>query len=149
MTPHHFALLHAACFTTPAPWSVDAIAGVLADPSCHLVVDDAIHPRGFALFRAVMDEAELLTIAVHPDVRRQGIAVRLIRQGLAELSHAKVCFLEVAVSNVSARALYAQLGFAQAGLRRGYFAHSDGRREDALILKATLPLPARDTRFSC
>lgn len=141
-SPKHLALLHAACFTTPAPWSVDAISGMLADTACHLVVDDVAHPRGFALFRAVLDEAELLTIAVHPDARRQGIAARLIRRGLGDLSFTNVCFLEVAAGNAAARALYARLGFVQTGLRRGYYAHPNGQKEDALILQAALPLTA-------
>ena len=147
--PDALARLHARCFTAPPPWSAQAFAGFLADPLCHLCVDDPAAPRGFALLRAVVDEAELLTLAVHPDARRQGLAARLLRQGLAALPQARLCYLEVASDNHAARALYAALGFAQTGLRRGYYTHPDGTTRDALILQATLPLAGPDARFSC
>jgi ribosomal-protein-alanine N-acetyltransferase len=50
-------------------------------------------------------------------------------------------FLEVAVTNTAARALYAAHGFTEAGLRRRYY--SDGT--DALVLRSTLPSGAGDS----
>jgi ribosomal-protein-alanine N-acetyltransferase len=49
-------------------------------------------------------------------------------------------FLEVAISNVAARALYDRLGFTEAGRRKGYYARPGSPPEDALILRSNLPL---------
>ena len=82
------------------------------------------------------DEAEILTLAVIPGQRRHGIGRALLRAATrrAEAMGAASMFLEVAVTNVAARALYATQGFAEAGIRRRYYA--DGT--DALILRSTL-----------
>lgn len=44
-------------------------------------------------------------------------------------------FLEVAADNDAARALYAKLGFVEAGRRHGYY----GDGADALVLRHSLP----------
>ena len=49
-------------------------------------------------------------------------------------------FLEVAISNTAARALYTGLGFTEAGRRKGYYARFGTAPEDALILRSNLPL---------
>ena len=68
-------------------------------------------------------------VAVAPDFRRTGVATCLIRS----LTDAEV-FLEVRVSNESARALYHRLGFTEVGMRRGYY---DDPVEDAVVMKRT------------
>ena len=91
------------------------------------------------------DEAEILTLAVHPTARRRGIAARLTAQAAAAARSLGVVrlFLEVAEDNAPARALYAALGFQPAGRRRGYYARKDGPAADALILALNFnaPLP--------
>jgi len=131
------AALHARCFTTPRPWSEAEFAGLLGQAG----VFAATLPGGFALGRALAGEAELLTIAVAPEARRAGLGLRLMAEfaAAARARDAETAFLEVAAGNEAARALYARAGFTEAGRRRGYYHHPDGRREDALIL--TLPLP--------
>ena len=132
MTPEALAALHARCFVTPAPWSAADFAGFLADPLCFLVSCD----QGFALGRAVAGEAELLTLAVAPEARRQGIArtllARLMRQ--AQNRGAETLFLEVSAENPAAIAIYAAAGMAQTGRRRGYYRAPDGARIDALVM---------------
>ncbi|WP_284162640.1 ribosomal protein S18-alanine N-acetyltransferase [Frigidibacter sp. SD6-1] len=137
--PEALAALHAAAFTVPRPWSAEEIAALLADPLCLL----AHRPEGFALARAVAGEAELLTIAVHPDARGRGVGTALLAEllGLARDRAAERMFLEVAASNESAIRLYQAAGFTRIGLRRGYFA--DGAaRTDALVLSCDLAAPA-------
>lgn len=141
--PAQLAALHRACFTIPAPWSDTNFALFLADRTCHLIQrhhDGRL--TGFALFRHVLDEAELLTLAVDPAFRRRGIARALICCGTAGLAHASCCFLEVDAQNSAAKALYLTLGFEQIGLRRGYYRQPDGLLRDALVMRAGLPLTA-------
>lgn len=80
---------------------------------------------GFLLLRTVANESEILTLAVHPDHRRHGMAQRLISQALKEAQEHKSIevFLEVAEDNAAARALYDGFGFSLAGRRPEYYAH--------------------------
>lgn len=136
MTPAEMAALHAAAFTTPRPWSQVEFEDLLANP---LVF--ALHePGGFLLGRVVAGEAELLTVAVAPDQRCAGLGHRLVTAFLAEVTRrgGESAFLEVAESNVAARALYAASGFQPVGRRRAYYHRPDGTAEDALILVRSL-----------
>ncbi len=142
MTAAEMALVHAAAFTTPRPWSEAEFAGFLADPLCFALSE----PGGFLLGRVVAGEAELLTIAVAPAARRQGLGRSLV-QGFLDKARdqgAESAFLEVAAGNEAARALYAAAGFLPAGKRRGYYQRLDGSPEDALILVRTLIEPRQD-----
>ena len=80
MSAADLAALHARCFVVPRPFTADEITGFLADASCFLVGD----AEGFALGRAILDEAELLTLAVDPPQRRQGLGRRLMQGFEAE-----------------------------------------------------------------
>ncbi len=96
------------------------------------------------LARALADEAEILTLAVVPTLRRHGIGRDLVRRALVHAASLGLgaCLLEVAASNSPARALYAAQGFAEVGRRNRYY--PDGG--DALVLRATaagLDAPAR------
>ena len=133
------AALHAEAFD--APWDAAAFESLLGQPGVHL----AEEADGFILMRTVADEAEILTLAVRPKVRRQGTGGRLVGQGAAAAAGrgAVRLFLEVADDNAPARALYARAGFVEAGRRPRYYARADGSRRDALLLTlnlaATLP----------
>ncbi|MCC5966937.1 MAG: GNAT family N-acetyltransferase [Natronohydrobacter sp.] len=133
--------LHRRCFTVPPPWSEADFAGFLADPQCRLITRcDGDHLQAFALFRIVLDEAELLTLATDPEARRKGHARALLQEGLvvAHAAGARVCYLEVAADNLPAISFYRGMGFAQAGLRRGYY-HAPGLPpKDALVFRAVL-----------
>ncbi len=138
MTPEALAQLHAACFTRPRPWSAREFAALLAGPGVVLVTappapstpslphegggSREARPNGFMLGRIVADEAEVLTLAVDPARRRQGIASALIARFLAEAAArgAARVFLEVAEDNAAACALYAGASFAKVGRRRDY-----------------------------
>ncbi|GGW43983.1 alanine acetyltransferase [Gemmobacter lanyuensis] len=132
MTPADMAALHGRCFTTPRPWSAAEIAALQADPFCFCLQRDG----GFLIGRVVAGEAELLTLAVAPEARRQGLGRALLTGFLAESARrgAEQAFLEVTAENDPALALYAAGGFAQAGRRRGYYRRADGSALDALVL---------------
>ncbi|HEX6900808.1 MAG TPA: ribosomal protein S18-alanine N-acetyltransferase [Thermoanaerobaculia bacterium] len=117
------------------PWDRESLARELADPRVLLLVvsrepDGPL--GGYALFRRVADEAELLRVGVDPAERRHGLARALILEGLRRLQDGEiqVCFLEVRIDNVPAITLYETLGFGRAGFRKAYY--RDGT--DALIL---------------
>jgi [ribosomal protein S18]-alanine N-acetyltransferase len=129
------AAIHTACFPDDA-WSVQAIADLLSAPgTVGLASDD-----GFILIRSAGGEAEILTLAVRPAARRKGLGAALVTAGAQAMQGAETMFLEVAVSNAAARALYTRLGFTKAGERKGYYVRSGQPPEDALILRCNLPL---------
>jgi ribosomal-protein-alanine N-acetyltransferase len=114
------ATLHAACFTVPAPWTQAAFASLLASPGTFLID----RGEGFLLGRVVLDEAEILTLAVAPHARRKGLARQMLAEfeETAKAKGADRALLEVAANNPPARALYSAAGYNEAGLRRGYYA---------------------------
>jgi [ribosomal protein S18]-alanine N-acetyltransferase len=132
MTPSEMAALHAACFTTPKPWSAADIAATLATPHSFLLSE----PQGFLIGRALAGEAELITLAVAPKARNQGIGGRLVEAFLARAraENAESAFLEVSAANLPAQRLYVAKGFEQKGKRRAYYATPEGTRIDALIM---------------
>lgn len=137
MTPEALARLHARAFTgAPRPWDAAEFATLLAAPGVQLVTVEA----GFALIRAVADEAELLTLAVAPEARRRGFGRALLAGAEARAAEvgALEMFLEVAADNRPARALYAAAGYAATGLRRGYYRGFEGPAVDALVLRKAL-----------
>ena len=77
--------------------------------------------------------ADLMTIAVHPNFRRQGIAHQLIAElenWAAELG-ADSMMLEVDINNENAIALYTKLGYQKLNIRKNYY----GYGKDAQIMK--------------
>lgn len=133
--PGRLAAIHAEAFA--APWDEAALTELLTSPGVFAVAEE----DGFTLIRVAVDEAEILTLAVRPSARRAGLGVRLVEAGVVRAAAlgAERMFLEVAEGNVAARALYARSGFVEMGRRRGYYSHTDGRREDALTLVLNFP----------
>jgi ribosomal-protein-alanine N-acetyltransferase len=132
------ATIQAAAFPDD-PWGAAAFHTQL---EMHGVIALLDRRGGLILLRVTMDEAEILTIGVLPRLRRQGLARALLQAGMrkaAELG-ATTMFLEVDTGNQAARALYAAAGFAQVGLRPGYYANG----ADALVLRVDLPSAPAD-----
>ena len=89
--------------------------------------------NGYIVFWNVSDEMHILNLAVSPDVRRQGIAKKLLYSALkrARRRGANRAFLEVRASNTAARAFYAGVGFTGTSIRRSYY---DDPVEDAIVM---------------
>ncbi len=134
------AALHARAFERP--WSAADIATLLQNPSAFALIASAGDAQGFVLAWAAAGDAELLTVAVVPEARRRGVGASLVSAaGVAALVRgAATMHLEVAEDNAAARALYAKLGYAEAGRRPGYYAATIGR-VDAIVMRRTLPRP--------
>ncbi len=123
-------------------WAPSDYETLTGDPSGLILVaaTQAAPERvlGFASFRIVLDEAELLNIAVDPNHQRQGIGRALLVEGqrrLCALGVAQI-FLEVRNSNAPAHALYQSLGFKLKSVRKDYYRDPP---EDACILVLELP----------
>jgi [ribosomal protein S18]-alanine N-acetyltransferase len=137
MTPEEMSHLHRLCFTTPRPWRAAEFTGFLNVEHTLLCTSE----RGFILGRVLGPQAEILTLAVHPETRRQGVG-----RGLVAEFEARACergadevFLEVAEDNGAALELYRARGYVRAGFRRDYYASSSGQKSSALVLRHALP----------
>ncbi len=121
------------------PWSENAYRRELQENehAHYWVAETGGQVVGYAGWWLMVDEAHLMTIAVHPDQRRRGIAeallVRIMEEARAH--HAIAITLEVRVSNTGAQALYARHGFVPVGRRKRYYRDN---HEDALLLTAPL-----------
>lgn len=117
-------------------WDRDSVAGTLGVAGTVAFLAPAgPAPAACAILRIVADQAEILTVAVLPSARRQGLGGRLVQCCLAEaaVAGAVALHLEVARSNAAARAVYRAAGFAETGRRPRYYATPQGR-EDAVLM---------------
>jgi [ribosomal protein S18]-alanine N-acetyltransferase len=124
-----------------SPWSLDSFVRELSLPFSRLIVAsnnaNSDQPLvGFLCRWLVADECHILNLAVHPRMRRKGIADQLMSNALAEAKtrKAQVVSLEVRRSNLAARSLYRKLDFAERRLRRNYY----GPGEDAIVMELEL-----------
>ncbi len=118
------------------PWPTSAFHDLLHAAHARVMVatdanDQAV---GYCVLLFAADEAEIANIAVSPRLRRNGIAAQLLDDALvaAKLLGAAEVFLEVRMSNRSARGLYGSRGFTQVGRRPSYYRLPT---EDALVLR--------------
>jgi ribosomal-protein-alanine N-acetyltransferase len=136
------AALHAQAFE--APWSAAELARMIDGPCAFALAigtgAQAADIQGFVVARAIAGEAEILTLAVRPDMRRRGLARSLIAAVCTRaVDHgARVLWLEVAVDNSAALALYQSLGFEAAGRRPAYYGREQGGPVDALVMRRDL-----------
>jgi ribosomal-protein-alanine N-acetyltransferase len=132
--------------TNPALLRIALVAGCPTSPqlgtwdpprSKEKIQERIPEAKAFAAATLLLDGtqnlAQLDTLAVHPTVRRHGLATALIRQLLAWATQngARHFSLEVRASNAAALALYQRLGFQPEGCRPRYYTHPE---EDALLL---------------
>lgn len=127
------AELEKLCFS--APWSESAVRSELTNPlSLWLVALENEHVIGYIGSQTVLDEADMMNVAVSPDSRQKGVGQELVTSLVERLkANAVRCLtLEVRASNEPAKSLYQKLGFQQVGRRPNYYRNP---REDALILR--------------
>ena len=139
LQPEHIgqmAEIEKLCFSEP--WSEDTIRDELDTPlSRYFVCAEGDRVLGYIGTRILLDQCDITNIAVHPDVRRGGIATLL----LSELERTvkpmgvAVLYLEVRVSNTPARAFYEKSGFVPVGKRKNYYSLPT---EDAILMTKSL-----------
>lgn len=136
------AAIHAEGFAIG--WPVEDIermllAGHVADVLVSRAAPFGEVVTGFAISRVVLDEAELLTIALDREVRGRALAMPLLMRHARKVRQAgaRVLFLEVAGDNAPALALYRAAGFAEIGRRKAYYPphEAEGPRRDALTMR--------------
>jgi ribosomal-protein-alanine N-acetyltransferase len=124
-------------------WDASEFERLLSDQS---VIGHVARPggrsrvTGFVLSRLVLDESEILTIAVDPRARRAGQGRLLLRSHLGRLAALGIrsVFLEVAENNQAARHLYRKFGFEEVGRRKGYYGSQAGAAATALVMRRDL-----------
>jgi len=131
---HISKILEIEAVSQSAPWSEESFRRELAhEGGVFLVAEDASGVQGYIGSWLVADELHIITIAVRPESRREGIGAKLVVECLLhgkELG-AKCATLEVRVSNEPAIRLYEKLGFRDFGRRKGYYSDN---KEDAEIM---------------
>ena len=110
-------------FQFPKPESV-----FREDEHKYLVARDDDRIVGYIGIEKILDEEHIINMAVHPDCRGKGIGRRLIQH---ILNDEDVFFLEVRISNETAKNIYEHFGFKTISIRKGYYA--DG--EDAYVMR--------------
>lgn len=136
MTPAALSATHHAAFADQRGWSAKEFGQLLGQRGVILCGD----AKSFVLGRVIADEAEVLTLATHPEFVRQGRATKALQQFLndARSQGATRVFLEVADTNYSAKALYIKSNFTVIGHRPKYYKGSDGAWVDAILMEAPL-----------
>jgi len=118
-----------------SPWPADAYRSELETNRLaqYLVVRVGDEIAAFGGMWLMVDEAHVITFAVHPSWRRQHVGDRLLLAMLdiAIDAGAREATLEVRLSNLPARRLYEKFGFRPVGLRPRYYSDNN---EDALIM---------------
>lgn len=122
------AEVHRQCFTDTGglgePWDARAMTDTLSMPGVAAFfarIDEKA--AGLVIARLAGDEAEILTLAVVPELRRKGLGAALLQGAIhwAADCGARQMFLEVSEDNTAARGLYRRFEFAEAGYRRAYY----------------------------
>jgi len=119
------------------PWNLQQFAESLANYQCS-VIEQKHQVIGFCILQPVLDEANLLLMAIAPQFQGQGLGYQLLDQAIQQLKNNPVqIFLEVRESNHAAIALYQKLDFHQIDLRKNYYPNAHGAREHAVIMVKT------------
>jgi len=120
-------------------WSRESLFSALESGYDLLLCEAEGQAVGYLLSLTILDEIQIMQIAVSSHYRRQGIASRmtaaLTKPPDVAAHHARAITLEVRQSNHAARKLYAGLGFEEVGYRKKYYAPDiNGNREDAVLM---------------
>ena len=134
------AKIYGASFDEPRPkpvvenlYATPAVWGLLAS----IKAPDGNFPAGFILARTVIDEADIMSVGVHPQHRRKGVGRILVDAVIHSInpSQGGVVVLEVAEDNPAAQKLYASAGFNVVGRRPGYYIRVGNIKVAALLMR--------------
>ena len=115
-----------------APWDENSVRSELTNPlSLWLVALEGGEVVGYVGSQTVLQEADMMNVAVADSHRRRGIARALVEELIHRLDAYQLT-LEVRQSNLPAISLYESMGFQQVGLRKNYYQKP---KENALILR--------------
>ena len=124
-------------FVQTHPCSKQQFQESLASYQC-TVYEQSNQVVGFCILQPVLDEANLLLMAIHPSQQGKGLGYELLDYSIQQLKNNPVqVFLEVRESNIPAIHLYEKTGFHQIDLRKNYYPNIDGSKEHAVIMVKT------------
>ena len=107
------------------PWSLESLELMLTEQASALVALEDGRVLGYVGMMCVLDEGQILNVAVHPDARRRGVGRTLMEAAQTYAKERGIVFLslEVRESNIAARSLYSSLGWEEQGIRKGFYSH--------------------------
>ena len=107
------------------PWSVESLELMLTEQASALVALEDGRVLGYVGMMCVLDEGQIINVAVHPDARRRGVGRSLMEAAQTYAKERGIVFLslEVRESNIAARSLYSSLGWEEQGIRKGFYSH--------------------------
>ncbi len=107
------------------PWSLESLELMLTEQASALVALEDGRVLGYVGMMCVLDEGQIINVAVHPDARRRGVGRRLMEAAQTYAKERGIVFLslEVRESNIAARSLYSSLGWEEQGIRKGFYSH--------------------------
>lgn len=118
-------------------WSIDVLKHDFEDDNSQYVVAKMNNEIvGFAGIKIIIDEADIMNIAVKMDKRKSGIGSMLLEKLLeiAKVSNCTSITLEVNENNLPAIYLYEKYHFERIGLRKKYYNNTD----NAILMKKDL-----------
>ena len=123
----------------PYPWTRGNFSDSLSSGYSAWVLMLNDHIIGYSLMMLVLDEAHLLNLSVAKPYQKQGLGRTLLEHmvSIAKNNQMANMFLEVRPSNISAIALYENMGFNEMAIRRKYYPAANGR-EDAVLMGLAL-----------
>jgi [ribosomal protein S18]-alanine N-acetyltransferase len=126
------------------PWTRGNFSDSLQNGYSGWVLEQDAEMIGYGLLMMVMDEAHLLNLSIAKAQQKRGLGRYLLEHmiTIAKTHKALNMFLEVRPSNISAIALYENMGFCEISVRRGYYPAdpkiSETGREDAVLMGLAL-----------
>lgn len=126
------------------PWTRGNFSDSLNSGYSAWVLEEKGEMIGYSLMMMVLDEAHLLNLSIAKQRQKQGLGRYLLEHmvTISKRHKATNMFLEVRTSNISAIALYENMGFCEISVRRGYYPAdpktSETGREDAVLMGLAL-----------
>ncbi|MQW92191.1 ribosomal-protein-alanine N-acetyltransferase [Acinetobacter wanghuae] len=119
------------------PWSVKQFEEAVSSYQS-TVIEQNGQVVGFCILQPVLDEANLLLMAIDPTQQGKGLGYQILDASLNMLKNNPIqIFLEVRESNIAAINLYQKSGFHQIDLRKNYYPNPNGTKEHAIIMVKT------------
>ena len=117
-------------------WNRKNFEDSLKEPTAHLLVavDDISNEIiGYCCLYQVLDEGEIVNVAIGQEYRQRGYGAAVVRalMALGKSLGAESFFLEVRAGNTAGKRLYESLGFKNCGMRKGFYSNP---REDAVLM---------------
>jgi ribosomal-protein-alanine N-acetyltransferase len=130
------ALAALAAAALPDPWTARGFRAQLARPEARVwLARVGTEPAGFLVGHRVLDEFQILALAVAAPARRRGAGRALVEGALESERGVRQVHLEVRSNDAIAQAFYLRLGFLPVGRRPGFYPGG----VDAILMRRTLP----------